>query len=427
MTHFAAVMPPLYSHLRAFEAIAWQLISRGHRVTILQQADVRPMLSLAQVGFDAIGAASHPPGSLAAVIRRAARPGGLFGLRRVIADMASATDMFCREAPARLRELKVDAVLVDQMEPGGALVAEHLGLPFVSIACALPFNREPQVPLPVMPWRYRTTAWGLQLDRHSSAVHDRLMRPHEEMIRHHCRAFGLEPRQGIGDCLSPLLQLSQTVAGFDFPRRELPRHFHAVGPLRLQANPDDALDLSFAAARPFVYASLGTLQGHRFSLFRRIALACRRLDMPLLISHCGGLTAQEVARLTRDGASLVTDFVPQREALAQAAVVITHAGLNTVLDALEVGTPMLALPIAFDQPGVAARIEHAGVGLRMNHRLASPGRIGNALKRLLREPAFGRRAARLGEEVRCAGGAERAAVLIEAAILGRMPEVAVAG
>src|SRR5690606_11963874 len=164
-----------------------------------------------------------------------------------------------------------------------------------------------------------------------------------------------------------------------------------------------------------------------FSLFRRIALACRRLDMPLLISHCGGLTAQEVARLTRDGASLVTDFVPQREALAQAAVVITHAGLNTVLDALEVGTPMLALPIAFDQPGVAARIEHAGVGLRMNHRLASPGRIGNALKRLLREPAFGRRAARLGEEVRCAGGAERAAVLIEAAILGRMPEVAVAG
>src|SRR5690554_5840031 len=221
MTHFAIIAPPFHSHLRAFEAIALLLVYRGHRVTFVQQIDVRPMLCQPQAEFAAIGAGSHPAGSLAAVVRRAAQPGNPIGLRRVIADMAASTDMICREAPALLRSLGVDALLVDQMEPGGALVAEHLGLPFISVACALPFNREPLVPLPVMPWRYRTTAWGLQLNRHSSAVHDRLMRPHEEVIRHHCRAFGLEPRQGIGDCLSPLLQLSQTVAGFDFPRREL--------------------------------------------------------------------------------------------------------------------------------------------------------------------------------------------------------------
>ena len=102
--------------------------------------------------------------------------------------------------------------------------------------------------------------------------------------------------------------------------------------------------------------------------------------------------------------------------LAQASAVVTHAGLNTVLDALEAGVPMLALPIAFDQPGVAARIEHAGVGLRLLPALASPARIAHALRRLLDEAAFRQRAAALGEEVRQAGGAARAAELIESAL-----------
>ena len=79
--------------------------------------------------------------------------------------------------------------------------------------------------------------------------------------------------------------------------------------------------------------------------------------------------------------------------LAQASAVVTHAGLNTVLDALEAGVPMLALPIAFDQPGVAARIEHAGVGLRLLPALAA-ARIAHALRRLLDEAAFRQRAPR---------------------------------
>jgi len=415
MTHFAAIAPPFLSHLRAFEAIAWQLQQHGHRVTFIQQADVGALLDLPAADFAAIGTDTHPPGSLAAVVRRAASPGP-FGIRRVIADMAASTELFCREAPAVLRALEVEAVLADQMEPAGALLAEHLGLPFVSIACALPVNREPLVPLPVMPWRYRAPDWGERLNRHSSGVYDRLMRPHGEVIERYCRVFGLARRTSLSDCLSPLLQISQTVNGFDFPRQALPPHFHALGPLRQPLPMAAGLEWPLDRARPFVFASLGTLQGHRYGLLRNIARACRRLDVQLLIAHCGGLDAAAAARLRQEGACWVTDFAPQRAVLAQASAVVTHAGLNTVLDALEAGVPMLALPIAFDQPGVAARIEHAGVGLRLLPALASPARIAHALRRLLDEASFRQRAAALGEEVRQAGGAARAAELIESAL-----------
>ena len=421
MTHFAVIGPAFHSHVRAMESVACELLARGHRVTVVQQADVAAMLRDPRLGFAQVGAGSHPPGSLQAVIDRAARPGGPWGIRRVIADMASATDMVCREAPAVLRAIGADCIIADQMEPAGGLVAEHLGLPFVSVACALPVNREALVPLPVMPWRYRATPWGEQLNLHSSGVYDRAMQAHAAVIARHAAAFGLPPRQRLDECLSPLLQLSQTTPGFDFPRTSLPEHFHGIGPLRSALSDEPPLDIPVAPGRPFVFASLGTLQGDRFGLFRRIAAACRELDGQLLIAHCGRLDASQERRLLKAGASWVTDFAPQRAVLARADAVITHAGLNTVLDALEAGVPSLALPIAFDQPGVAARVVHAGVGLKLDPRLASRRRIVQGLRRLLGEPGFAERARKLGDEVRTAGGAPRAAQLIEAALDAEVP------
>ncbi|TLX62596.1 glycosyltransferase [Stutzerimonas nosocomialis] len=423
MTHFAVIAPPFHSHLRALEAISCELIGRGHRLTFVQQADVRAALSHPGLQFAAVGAASHPPGSMRAIISRAANPGGPWGLKRVIADLATATDMLCREAPLVLSSLGVEAVIADQMEPAGALVAESLGLPYVSVACALPFNREPRVPLPVMPWRYQATPWGEQLNLHSARVYDWMMRPHGDVIAAHAEAFGLAPRQTLSECLSPLLQISQTPSGFDFPRQALPDHVHAVGPLRLPLRDEPPLNVPIEARRPFVFASLGTLQGHRFGLFQRIARACRELDVQLLLAHCGGLDGRQEQRLYQDGATWVTDFAPQRAVLANAQAVITHAGLNTVLDALEAGVPVLALPIAFDQPGVAARVEYTGVGLRLNHRLARGRSLCSALSRLLGEPGFRERAGALGRDVRLSGGAPRAADLIEAAVRRNRPLV----
>ncbi|MGA6098207.1 glycosyltransferase [Stutzerimonas marianensis] len=423
MTHFAVIAPPFHSHLRALEAIAAQLIDRGHRVTFVQQADVAAALRHPGLGFAQVGAGSHPPGSLSAVVSRAARPGGPWGIRRVIADMAAATEMFCRDAPLLLRSIGVEALIADQMEPAGGLLAEHLGLPFVSVACALPVNREPLLPLPVMPWRYRATPWGEQLNLHSSKVYDRAMQPHAEVIGRYAAAFELPPRQRLDECLSPLLQLSQTTPGFDFPRTALPPHFHGVGPLRPTLADEPALDVPIATGRPFAFASLGTLQGDRLGLFERIAEACRELEVQLLIAHCGRLGAKQEARLRKAGADWVTGFAPQRAVLARADVLVTHAGLNTVLDALEAGVPSLALPIAFDQPGVAARVVHAGVGLKLDPRLASRRRIAAAMRRLLHDPGFAQRARSLGAEVRGAGGAARAATLIEQS-LGRLTPAA---
>jgi MGT family glycosyltransferase len=60
--------------------------------------------------------------------------------------------------------------------------------------------------------------------------------------------------------------------------------------------------------------------------------------------------------------TIVVRIAPQIELLKRAALCITHAGLNTALEALAQGVPMVAIPIGYDQPGVAARIAYHGVG-----------------------------------------------------------------
>ena len=425
MAHFGVVAPAFYSHFSALAALGLELVRRGHRVTFLQRPDAAIFLKDARIGFHALGLDTHPPGSLAASLRRAANPGGPLGLRQVILDMARGTEMLCRELPAALHLLGIDALIADQMEAAGGLVAEALGLPFVSVACALPVNREPGIPRPVMPFAYGDSEQAQQVVEGSTRVYDWMMGPHREVIELEARRLGIPPRGALHECLSPLAQVSQTIASFDFPRRALPLNFHHVGPLR---SPFDAGAAAPAPmpepepGRPFVFASLGTLQGQRFGLFKRIAKACRRLDAQLLVAHCGGLNAAQEQALRRAGASWVCAFAPQQEALARADAVVSHAGLNTVLDAIAARTPILALPIAFDQPGAASRILHAGVGLRASPRLAGAATIERQLRRLLQEPRFRERLDVLGADLAQAGGTPRAADIVEAALRLRRSE-----
>jgi UDP:flavonoid glycosyltransferase YjiC (YdhE family) len=158
------------------------------------------------------------------------------------------------------------------------------------------------------------------------------------------------------------------------------------------------------------------MQGGRLDLFLRITHACRQAGVQLLLAHCGGLDDRQQDRLRQAGATWVVDFAPQQVALARADAVISHAGWNTVMDAVAAQTPMLALPIAFDHPGGAARMRHAGVGIQASSRFTGARQLARHLRRLLDDPVFRERLAPLSACVARAGGTVRAADIVEDAL-----------
>lgn len=340
---------------------------------------------------------------------------GPFGMRRMIRDVAELTDMFCREAPAALREIGADAIVSDQMEAGGGLVAEHLGLPFVSIATALPINREENIPPPYVDWRFDPSERGRWWNRGGYRISDWLMRPVGDVIERNAARFGLPPRRRAEECFSPVAQLAQCVRGLDFPRSELPATFHYLGPFR--DSDDGRFDLSSDDDRPLIFCSFGTLQGSRAGLFQSIASACAGLDVRLLIAHGGRLDPASARALPGD--PIVTDYVPQRAVLANAALAITHAGFNTVLDSLSFGVPILAIPLAFEQPATAARLARAGVARVVRPSAARPARLRSEIEALLAGESYRSAAAAIGAEIASAGGVSRAADIVARSVGSR--------
>jgi len=422
MSHYAVIAPPFYSHVQALQHLSQALIARGHQITFLQQTDVGALLTDSRIGFYPLGLMSHPAGSLAHTLKLAAHPLGP-SMLRLINEMARSTDMLCQTLPAALNTLAVDGVIVDQMEPAGALAAEALNLPYVSVACALPLNREADFPLAVMPFDYGTSDQARERYRASEKIYDWLMRRHDRVIARNADAMGLAPREKLHHCFSPLAQISQLIPDFDFPRHGLPDYFHAVGPLRAADRPGGTSPDYFPHGdRPRIFASLGTLQGHRYGLFKTIVRACQEADAQLLLAHCGRLSPFQAEKLGQASHVQVVDFANQAAALSQADLAITHGGMNTVLDAINHLTPLLTIPLAFDQPGVAARVVYHNVGRRAS-RFTTTHSMARQLQTLLTDERYRQQMLHLRTALRLAGGTPLAADIVEQAMMTRKPVV----
>jgi MGT family glycosyltransferase len=158
---------------------------------------------------------------------------------------------------------------------------------------------------------------------------------------------------------------------------------------------------------------MGTLQNGILRTFRVIAEACAGLDLQLVISLGGG---QDPA-LLRDlpGEPVVVGYAPQLELIQRSALTISHGGLNTALESLAEGVPMVVLPVAYDQPGVGARVEWSGVGRSIPVGRLTVDRLRDAVRSVLGCSAYRERAGWLQSSIEAVDGLNRAADLIEAA------------
>ena len=372
--HFGIITPPVPGHIHPFGALGRELIARGHRVTCFQVADVEAQIRAQGIEFVPIGLSDHPPGSLAESLAQLSRLHGLAALRFTIRAIERTTEMVLRDAPEVIRTARVSALLVDQMEPAGGAIAEHLGLPFFTLCNALPLNRDPLIPPPFTNWRYRTGSLAALRNRAGYAVSDRMLRGIATVVARYRKRWNLEPLSHHGadaplhisspeQSFSKLAQISQLAREFDYPRTRLPPAFHYVGPLRRDTLTAIPFPWEKLNCKPLIYASLGTLQNRREPVFRCFAEACRGLEVQLVITHGGSLDAAQVAALASfPGDPLVVPYAPQLEVLQRAQLTLTHAGLNTVLDSLAHGVPMVAIPITYEQPAIARRVNGPAQG-----------------------------------------------------------------
>lgn len=412
--HFAVITSPVRGHFNPLLALATALQERGCRVTFVHITDAEALTQGTSVSFQAVGARRYPVGALQRYCERLGAASGIVGTLRMVAATARLCDMLCLEAPGAIRTLGADVVIADVAEPAGALIARRLGLPFVGMITGLPLHADPIVPPPFLGWPADTSARGIRHVRRAYRVTAALMSPITRVLRRHARSWALP-----GDpshVLSPIINVAQCPPGLDF-QRSLPGPPIAwCGPFR--SGELEQVHLP-SDGRPLVFCSLGTLQGGRYEIFRKIAMVCAELGVRAVIAHCGLLTDAQVRALP--GNPLVRSFWPQRAVLGRVQAAIVHGGFNTVLDALEAGVPMVVVPIAFEQPGTAARLYAAGTAVVVPYRRLTRRKLRAALKRILEEPSFTTAAKRFADQLAGTDGAREAADQILSACLPDHP------
>ncbi|GBC02649.1 hypothetical protein RclHR1_04730010 [Rhizophagus clarus] len=83
----------------------------------------------------------------------------------------------------------------------------------------------------------------------------------------------------------------------------------------------------------------------------------------------------------------MTSFAPQFSILnhTNTKIFLSHSGSGSIYESLYAGTPILALPITYDQPGNAEKLESAGVALTLDKTNLDVNDIVNKVERILND------------------------------------------
>jgi MGT family glycosyltransferase len=367
--NIALVAPELQGHLNPMTTLGRELADRGNRVTLFGSPQAESKVLRAGLGFHLIGGKEYETGEAQAAQAKLASLTGFAALRFTGKLLREACVIGLRDLPGALKEEKIDAMVVDQVSPAAACIADVSGMPFVLACNAMAMHQEPGVPPGTLSWPYRKGFLARLRNRMGNVLLRIAGRQIFRDLAEHRAKYNLPPyRHGLNEEYG-LAHIAQQPSFFDFPRERLPKHFHYTGPWHRPGRDQVAFPWEKLDGRPLVYASLGTLQNRLDAVFQAILQGCAKLPVQVVLS-LGRADANW--NMTIPENAIVVPFAPQLELLERSSVVITHAGLNTVLETLAQGKPMLCMPITNDQPGVANRVRWLGAGrmLKFNHATA---------------------------------------------------------
>lgn len=408
---YALFCPPALGHLNPFMALARELKVRGHKVIFYQLRDYEALLT--RYGFEVrvYGEKEFPVGAWRAISEQFATLSGERAMAHFIEAVERKTRSGLAELPGLIREGCVDAIISDQIGLESSSIAEVLDLPFATLCNALPLDSDSTTPPFFTDWTPSRTAAARLRNWLGYKALDVKIEPTLKIVNEWRLKQGLSPLGHRRDSYSKLLKMIRLHRELDFPRR-VDSQTHWVGPLVLDAGrvecpfPWDRLN-----GKPLVYVSMGSEINRRFASFQLIIEALESEDIQLVVSM--GRDGADTKVLAHGSSTIIRAFVPQTEILRKASLFVTHGGLNSVLESICAGVPVMALPSANDQFGISARIRHHGIGDYLLEQELTVERLRDHYRRIAADHQMHGRLQKLASGTSAEQAAIKAADLIE--------------
>src|SRR4051794_9673903 len=374
--------------------LAGELVRRGHSVEVLGDPTVEKSARAAGCGFTAWPTAPRIDtiADQTALIQELESGTPLRQLAaardRILVGPAA---QFADDVVAVAGALGVDAVLADAL-PGLLIGALATGLPTAALMANIYLRPTPGLPVMMSGWSPGRGPVGRTRDALARGAMRRLLfsrfLPGLNPV---LAATGQPPIRDMFELLDRCAEvLVMTSPSFDFSSPHIPGNVHFVGPQLDDPDWATAGDWRPEGEEPLVLVATSSVFQDQLDLLRRVATALGRLPVRAVLTTGRAVDPAEVPAPAN---VRVVRAAPHRAVLAEAAVVVTHAGHGSVLKSLAAGVPLVCIPMGRDQKDNTVRVLRLGAGVRVDQK-ATPDGIAAAVRRVLDDPRYAEAARR---------------------------------
>jgi len=325
---------------------------------------------------------------------------------------AKKTEAIFKSLPKMVEETGIEALIIDPIQFFVELAAIKLRIPYITVATALYLDYFGYTPPGIFDWPHETTPEALVRNQEGIVKCARFT--YNERIKAYAKEAGLKTDLDHPSWVySELAYITQIPKEFDFENPLLPPQFHHTSPFHDgKGRPEVDFPWDRLSGEPLIYASMGTILNGRADVFRTIvAGVAKHKGTQLVLSIGDQLDPKQIGPVPSN--AIIVNQAPQLELLKRTSVCITHAGLNTVLESLAQGVPQVAIPITFEQPGVATRIAAKKTGVTLPFQKLTADRLSTLLSEVLNNAVYCQNACKFQDIISKRNGLSMAAEIVE--------------
>ena len=313
-----------------------------------------------------------------------------------------------RETVPQVRAFAPEIAVSDILTPAPALAAELCDVPAATLVPhVFPFG-EPGHPPYSIGARLPRTPLGARL----WGATDRVVRGGLEQGRreyNECRArLGLSPLPWVHTGMSRELTLVGTLPQLEYPR-DWPAWARVVGPLLWE--PPGERVAPPPGEGPVVLIAPSTAQDPEHALLRAALGGLAREPVRVIASTNG---REPLDPVDVPSNAVLVPWLSYGRSMPACDLVVSHGGHGTVVRALSSGCALVVCPAAGDMGENAARVDWAGLGVRLPRRLLGERTLALAVRRALASPSLRARAKAVAGWMDEHDGATAACVELEA-------------
>jgi MGT family glycosyltransferase len=395
MTNYAFVNMPGHGHVNPTLAVVQELVARGEQVSYYLTEDFRAIIEAMGVTFRSY---HSQIGQIINMNLNAMDNGNMSAFFQAPGFMIDEATHVLPQVLETLRAEQPDYIVYDGLCVWARIAARALNLPTIRLFPSYAANEHFSVASSMMATLQQNT-----MGNGIAAIMGQM----NEKLAELCRTYHVElleiHRFFQGEELLNIVFLPKE---FQPEGQTFDERFVFVGPSIQTRSAADAFPFEKLGKQPLVYISLGTVFDNQAEFYNRSFVALQDTPWQVLLAY--GKRVDTAALNPAPPNFLIASYVPQLEILARSSVFVTHGGMNSTMESLYYGVPVVVIPQMPEQLMTARRVQELGLGVMLDKNTITAEQLRTTVEQVMNDPTYRTRVQNMQRHIQNAGGYKRA-------------------